>query len=515
MEATTEQQNNKRIAKNTLLLYFRMLITMAVGLYTSRVVLQTLGVEDFGIYNVVGGVVAMFGILNTAMASTTQRYITFSLGKGDKKELKKVFFNCVLTHFLIASIFVLLAEIIGLWLLNNKLVIPADRLSAAFWVFQCSVLSTFIMIISIPYNADIVAHEKMSAFAYISIVEVFLKLAIVWILCISPIDKLCLYAILLAAVQLGIRFIYGIYCRRHFNETHLQFQWDKKLFKEMLSFAGWNLFGGLSNILYTQGLNILLNIFFGPAVNAARGVSVQIQNVVTQFSNSFQMAINPQITKSYANKDLKQMHALVFSSSKFTILLLLILTTPFFVNSEFILSIWLKNVPEWSPIFVQIMLCIVIVDAAANPFMISSAATGNIRFYQVVIGGTMLLIVPSAYVLLRLGCSPYIVFLTHLFYCLLTFVIRLFIVRKMISFKILDYIRKSLLRSILAILLTVGIVGFFKNIPAESTARTVLILGGSLCVAVAACYFAGLSTTERCFVNEKVKKYLGRFLCSK
>ena len=505
MEATAEQRNNKRIAKNTLLLYFRMLITMAVSLYTSRVVLRTLGVEDFGIYNVVGGVVAMFGVLNMAMSSTTQRYITFSLGKGDEKELKKVFFNCVLTHFLIASIFVLLAEMIGLWFLNNKLVIPADRLSAAFWVFQCSVLSTFIMIISVPYNADIVAHEKMSAFAYISIVEVFLKLAIVWILCISPIDRLCLYAILLAAVQLGIRFIYGIYCRRHFNETHLQFQWDVKLFKEMLSFAGWNLFGGLSNILYTQGLNILLNIFFGPAVNAARGVSVQVQNAVFQFSHSFQMAVNPQITKSYAGGNLSQMHLLIFSSSKYTVLLLLLLTTPFFTNAEFILNLWLKNVPEWSEVFVRLMLCITIIDAAANPFMIASAATGRIRFYQFVIGGTMLLIVPSAYIALKFGCSPYVVFVVHLIFCLITFVARLFIVRSMVHFKILEYVKKYFCRYMLVLILVFLMALACNTISERKMVEELLIIVGTSAMSLLFCFFIGLSTTERVFVINKVK----------
>lgn len=504
--------NNKRIAKNTMLLYFRMLITMAVSLYTSRIVLRTLGVEDFGIYNVVGGVVAMFGFLNTAMTSTTQRYITYSLGKGDKSQLKRVFSNCLLTHFLIAVVFLLLVEIVGMWLLNYKLVIPMERASAAQWVFHCSVISTFILIVSIPYNADIVAHEKMSAFAYISIFEVFLKLAAAISLCFVDVDKLFLYAILLMIAQLVVRGVYGIYCHKSFEETHVRLHYDKALFREMLSFTGWNLWGGLSNILYTQGINVLLNLFFGPAVNAARGVSVQIQSAVNQFSSSFQMAINPQITKTYANNDLKQMHTLVFSGSRFTVLLLLVLTTPFFVDAELILSLWLGSIPKWSAVFVRLMLCIVIVDAAANPFMIASAATGRIRLYQLIIGGTMLLIVPSAYIALRLGGAPYLVFAVHLFYCSVTFVIRLFIVRSLISFKILDYIKASLSRIVLVSFVVAPVIVASNLYLGYSLFQTTCILLGSTLFTAVVCFSLGLSKLEKEIVVGKIKKIARRFL---
>ena len=297
--------NNKRIAKNTLLLYFRMLVTMAVSLYTSRVVLNILGVEDFGIYNVVGGIVAMFGFINGSMTSATQRYLTFELGQNNRAQLTKVFSTSLSIHGIISFLIIVLAETVGLWFLWNKMQIPADRMNAAFWVFQCSVAASVIMIMSVPYNAAIIAHERMSAFAYISIIEVSLKLLIVCFLRYFHTDKLILYAVLIVIVQFLIRLCYSWYCNRHFNETKYRWSWDKGLFKEMTGFASWNMFGSLAAITFTQGLNLLLNMFFGPVVNAARGIAVQAQTAIGQFSSNFQTALNPQITKSYATGDME------------------------------------------------------------------------------------------------------------------------------------------------------------------------------------------------------------------
>lgn len=272
--------NNKRIAKNTLLLYVRTLFIMLVTLYTSRVVLNTLGVTDYGVYNVVGGVVAMFGFINGSMSSATQRYITFALGRGDMMWLYTVFSTALQIHFLIAILIVVLGETIGLWFMYTQMQIPADRMDAAFWVLQCSIASTVVMVISVPYNADIIAHERMSAFAYISILEAVLKLVIVYALVISPFDKLLFYAILILTVQVFIRFCYNHYCNKHFKESRYRHVWNKSLFKEMTGFAGWSMFGNLSAVFYGQGLNMLLNVFFGPVVNAARAVAVQVQNAI-------------------------------------------------------------------------------------------------------------------------------------------------------------------------------------------------------------------------------------------
>ena len=271
---SSQSENNKRIAKNTLMLYVRMLFSMVVSLYTSRVVLQTLGVEDYGIFNVVGGIITMFTFINNSMASSTQRYLNYELARGDEQKLRSVFSTALQIHCLIALLIILLGETVGLWFLMEKLVIPESRMTAAMWVYQCSVLTCAVGLISVPYNAVIIAHERMSAFAYISILEVSLKLVIVFLLVISPIDRLITYALLFLAVQLLIRFIYTKYCHKHFEESHLDMKVDKPLLKEMSSFAGWSFFGNLAAILYTQGLNMMLNIFFGPIVNAARGIAV-------------------------------------------------------------------------------------------------------------------------------------------------------------------------------------------------------------------------------------------------
>lgn len=313
--------NNKRIAKNTLMLYIRMLFMMGVSLFTSRVILETLGVEDFGIYSVVGGIITMFAFINGGMVSATQRFITFEIGKGNVEKLKSVFSTSLQIHALISLIIILLGETVGLWFLYEKMVIPEARMDAAMWVYQCSIIACVVNIMSIPYNADIVAHEKMSAFAYISIVEVSLKLIIVYLLLLSPWDKLIVYAILLLLVQFSIRFVYSHYCHKHFEETNYKHQWNKPLLYEMISFAGWSFWGSLSVVLYTQGLNMLLNVFFGPVVNAARGIAVQVQSAVQQFTTNFQMALNPQITKNYAVGDLDQMHSLMFRSARFSFFL--------------------------------------------------------------------------------------------------------------------------------------------------------------------------------------------------
>lgn len=495
--------NNKRIAKNTLFLYFRMMFIILVSLYTSRVILKTLGVEDYGIYNVVGGFVSMFGFLNTAMSATTQRYITYSLGTKNTAQLNKVFSNCVMTHILIALIVLLFAESVGLWFLFNKMIIPESRMTAAFVVFQCSVVSTVVLILSVPYNADIIAHEKMSAFAYISIVEVTLKLLIVFLLKFSGIDKLIFYGILLLIVQCSIRLIYGSYCKRHFEETKFRIIWDFSLFKEMLSFAGWNLWGGVSNIMYTHGVNLLLNLFFGPTVNAARGIAIQVQNAILQFANSFQMAINPQITKSYAQRDYAYMHKLVFRSSKFTFILLFILSLPIFTETEAILKLWLGVVPNWTVVFLRLMLCIVIIDSVANPFMVSVAATGNVKLYQSIIGGTMLLIVPTSYIFLKLGCAPNIVFITHLFFAVLTFILRLFIVKRLIHFSIIEYCKVCIFKIIAIVVPSFFSVWILTKCLNESFESQLFVVVLSVVIGVIFSFICGLTINERQILVQK------------
>lgn len=502
--------DNARLAKNTMFLYFRMIFIMAVTLYTSRVVLRVLGVEDFGIFNVVAGVVAMFGFLNSSMSATTQRFISFSLGRGDDN-LNKVFSTCVLTHALIALGVLVLVESVGLWFLYNKMIIPEVRMDAAFWVFQFSALSTVVTVMSIPFNADIIAHEKMSAFAYISIVEVCLKLLIVFLLDVGNIDKLVLYGFLLLLVQCGIFLTYMGYCLRHFKESRFRFVYEKKLFSEVFSFAGWNLWGYLASILYTQGLNILLNVFFGPVVNAARGLANQVDGAIRLFASNFQMAINPQIVKTYAAKDLESMHKLVFRSSKFSFFLLLALSLPVMIEAPMILRLWLSTVPDWTASFLRLMLVVVIVDSVANPLMTSAAATGRIKLYQSVLGGIQLLIVPGAYVVLRMGGEPNSVFVVHICICLIAFAVRLFIVRGMIGLSIKKYLMEVCVKSgVVTVVATVLPLTLYFSMTNSLLSAIVVVFVSLGSVSVSA-YAIGLTKSERVFVSDKIGQILAKF----
>lgn len=503
-------QDNKRIAKNTLLLYARMLLIMAVSLYTSRVVLNTLGVEDYGIYNVVGGVVAMFGFINSSMASATQRYITFALGKGDGKHLQTIFSTALQIHVLIAVLIVALGETIGLWFLYNKMQIPADRMDAAFWVLQCSVASMVVMIVSVPYNAAIIAHEKMSAFAYISIIEVVLKLAIVYLLVVFSADKLTLYAILLLAVQVFIRFCYSIYCNRHFKETKYHHVWDKDLFKEMTGFAGWNLFGNLSFTLFTQGLNMLLNVFFGPVVNAARAIAVQAQGAVQLFVSNFQMALNPQITKTYAKGEMQEMRNLMYRSARFSFYLLFFLSLPILFETDFILTLWLKLVPENTVTFLRIIICTSLISTVANPLMIANQATGKVRKYQTVCGSILLTILPVSWLLLELGCPAYSVFIVHFFIEAVTQIARMIMLRPLIGIGITDYIRNiysQILLVVGAATLAPAVAYFYisNDILRFFTVSILCVISVTLCS-----YYLGLSGNERVFVKSKTIAFVNK-----
>lgn len=508
-------QNNKRIAKNTLLLYVRMLFTMAVSLYTSRIVLDVLGIEDYGIYNVVGGIVALFSFLNSAMASSTQRYVTFELGRNNNQRLSEVFLTSFNIYMIISVVVIILSETLGLWLLLEKMSIPDDRMNAAIWVYQFSVFAAVISIMSYPYNAVIVAHERMSAFASISIIEVVLKLIIVYLLVLSRIDKLVLYAGLLVCVQLFVRFCYTIYCSKHFPETKLRLFMDKPLFKEMLGFTGWNLWGNVAAILFTHGLNILLNVFFGPVVNTSRGIAVQVQTAIAQFASNFQMAVNPQITKMYASNHLEEMHILICRSCKFSFCLLFILSLPILFETYFILNVWLKMIPDYAVIFVRLMIITMIIDSTAGPLMVGATATGHVKVYQSVIGGILLLILPISYVVLSLGGAPWSVFLVHLSICCIAYIVRLLIVYKLIKLDIRMFINQVFGRSFIIVICSIIIPGLMKLfLPDNIWTSLALIIVCMICAAISS-FYLGLSCHERKIICDRlssVKHEIGMHL---
>lgn len=485
-----------------------MLLTMAVSLFTSRVVLATLGVEDYGIYNVVGGVVAMFSFLTGTMSSSTQRYITFTLGKGNQEKLVTVFSTAIQIHALISIAIVILAETVGLWFLNEKLVIPDTRMSASFWVYQCSILAAIISVMSVPYNASIIAHEKMSAFAYISIIEVLLKLGIVYILIISPWDKLIVYAILILIVQLFIRSIYARYCSRHFEETKYNHSIDKPLLKEMLSFAGWSFWGNFAAVLYGQGVNMLLNIFFGPVVNAARGVSMQVQNAVRNFVTNFQMALNPQITKNYAQNNLDQMHDLMFKSARFSFFLLFFLSLPIFIETNFILNIWLKNVPENSATFTQIMIATSLIYTTANPLVIANQATGKVKVYQAVVGGILLLILPISYITLRLGAPVYSVFIVQFCVEIVAQFARMIMLRKLIDLPVSRYFYNIYFQISIVVAISIILPLIVRTQFTEGWLRFSVVSFSCVLSVITTVFFVGLTKAERNFFTKKVLQIL-------
>ena len=497
-------QHNKRIAKNTMLLYFRMILTMLVTLYTSRVVLQTLGVEDFGIYNVVGGVVVMFSFLNSAMSSATQRFLSFELGKNNIKQFGKVFSMSINIHALIALIIFILAETVGLWFVNTELVIPADRLVAANWVYQSSILAFMITILSVPYNAAIIAHERMGVFAYISILEVSLKLLIVFILQWMAFDKLKLYAVLILGVALVIRLVYGIYCKLKIEGCKYKWITDKGLFKTLFSYAGWNLWGNLAAVGMDQGVNILLNVFFGPVVNAARGIAYQAGSAIRLFVSNFQIAVNPQIVKRYANGEQRSMHSLILSTSKFSYFLLLIMGLPVFIEAKYLLSLWLGEVPEYTVYFLRLVIIIQLIDSLSGPLMTAAQASGKIKLYQIVVGFLLFLNFPISYFCLKSGLSVNSVFYVNILVSIVALLMRLLIISPLINLDIRTFHRDVTKKLIVVTTLSLILPLFFYFNVNNGFLRLIIVVFFSTLSVIASIYYLGLNINERLFMKNRL-----------
>lgn len=503
-------ENNKRIAKNTLLLYCRMLFLMAVSLYTSRVVLNALGVEDFGIYNVVGGIVAMFTVLSGSLSASISRFITYELGKEHQENLNKIFSSAVTIQLGLAVIIILLAETIGLWFLNAKMNIPGARMEAANWVFQFSILTFAINLISIPYNASIIAHEKMSAFAYISILEAIGKLSIAYLIVVSPIDKLIFYAILMCLIALIIRFTYGNYCKRHFSECTYHFIWDKLLLQQMFGFAGWNFIGTASAVLRDQGGNVVINLFCGPTVNAARGIAFQVNNAVTQFVTNFMTALNPQITKSYAAGDKKYMMTLIFQGARLSFYMLLLLSLPILTNTHYILELWLKIVPEHAVLFVQLVIIFAMSESISGPLITAMLATGKIRNYQIIVGGLQMMNLPISYIALRIGFSPEIVIIIAIIISQGCLIARLLMLQNMINISLKEYMKK-VYSNIIIVTIISSIIPF---ILATNNNETFPFFILQSCVAIACTiitiYYVGCNKIEKQFIKNKLHEIIHR-----
>lgn len=449
-----ELSENKKIVKNTLFLYVRMFFTMGISLYTSRVILQVLGIQDYGIYIVVGGVVSLFGFLNGAMASATQRFLSFDIGNDNENQLKKTFNATLNIHFLIALIALILSETLGLWFINNKLNIIENRMFAVNFVYQFSVFTFLLGVIQVPYDALIIAREKMYIYAYMSIIEVILKLVILYLLTLFDYDYLILYAFFLFIVSFIIRMGHKYYCKIHFMETKYEFYYDKSYYKKLLSYSVWNLFGNIAAVVKGQGINVLLNLFFGTILNAAYGITLQLQGAVSLFVNNFQLAVSPQIIKTYAQGNTGRCHALILQSSKFSYYLMLLLISPFVLNIDFILEFWLKTPPDFTKTFVLLALLNLLVDCISGPLMAGLQATGKIKAYQSFVGILLILNLPLSYVFLKYLNVPEYVFYSSIAISIVALFLRLYFVKINLELSILSFFKIV----ILPILIISGIV---------------------------------------------------------
>lgn len=500
------QDSNSRLAKNTIVLYFRMAFQMAVFLYTSRVVVRMLGIQDYGIYDVVAGIVVMLSLLNNSLTTCTLRFITVALGKGEHAYLNDVYSVSISIHVLMALFVLLLGETVGLWYVLTQLVFPPEMLWPVIVCYQCSLAMGMLLIVSMPYNATIIAYEQMTAFAGITIMDVILKLGAASALCLfAEGRRLVPYALLMLCANAITRISYSVYCRRAFPQLRFRFCRDRSIVREMLSFAGWSTFGNASVACNTQGLNLVLNNVGGPAVNAARGVAFQVQMAVTQFVASFQMAINPQITKTYAQDDVHKTRQLVLRSSRLSYMMILLITIPLLLAAPWVLKLWLGIVPDHAASFMRLMLLVSMVDAIANPMMVAAAATGRIRKYHTCIGTILLLTLPIAFVCVKYFAMPVeTVFVVLLVMTILAQCARMVLCKELFGLEIMDFCRQVLLRVLLVSVLSFGpLLLLFRHVADMWTAIGACVLSELWLVAVIVTI--GMQHDERIFVLKKLK----------
>ncbi len=436
-------------------LYFRMFLTMGVGLYTSRLILDALGVVDYGIYGLVGGIVTMFAFLNSAMSSATQRYLSFDIGKNDMERLQKTFNATLNIHFLVAIIILILSETIGLWFVNYKLDIPPDRMNAANWVYQFSIFTFILNVIQVPYNALLIAREHMNIYAYVSILETLLKLFIALYLVQANNDRLILYAILIFSISFIIRMVYKVYCKKKFKESVYKFYFDKNYYKELMSYSGWNLFGNIAVVARSQGSNILLNLFFGPVANASYTLTVMVQGIISTFVSNFQVAVKPQIIKNYSKGNYEASLNLMYKSAKFSFFAMFILTLPFLFNIDFVMNFWLKEIPIYAISFIKLALIYSLIETISNPMVTGAQATGKIKIYQIVVGSFIFLTLPTVWLVFKLTNDPLNMYYVLIGNSIIALIIRIGFLIKMMNLNIYTFIKDVIFKILFVVLLAV------------------------------------------------------------
>ena len=500
------QTVNNRIAKNAAALYLRSTVTLFIGLYTSRVILQALGVEDYGIYNVVGGFVSLFSLISVSLTGSIGRYLAFELGKGDVVKLRKVFSTSILVLIGISVLVVIATETIGLWYLYNKMVIPPGRIEAAFWVFQLSVLTFVLSVINAPYSSSIIAHERMEIYAYLSIFDAVCKLLICYLVMKAPFDRLVFYALLLFSISVISQLIYVWFCKCNFEECHFIMIFDKNLSKGMFSFAGWNFIGSSAAVLRNQGASLLLNAFGGPAVNAANGIANTITGIVSGFISNFTQAFTPQITKRYAAGEYESLMKLLIYGSRFSYYLLFLLSLPVMLNAHFVFKIWLGIVPEYTVPFCRWIFIFLLAESVSRPIITAKNATGRIRNYQIVVGGILLLMLPASYICLKLGASVVVVAVSNAVTAILAILARMYMLRGdfplwssrvFVKKVLLNVVLVSLLASVLPVLIYMNMEEGWIRLLSTS-------LISVICTSISILYI-GCNKTERQIIMVKIK----------
>ncbi len=502
-------ENTKRVAKNTALLYVRTIVMMLISLFTSRIVLEALGVDNYGINNVVGGVVAMFSIISGSLSGSISRFLTYALGEGNKEKLRKVFSMSINIQIFIGLVIILLAESCGIWFINHKLNIPPDRLIAAHWVFQCAIFGFFITLLNVPYNASLIAHERMGVFAYMTILDVVIKLLVAYAIFITPFDKLITFAILNLFAGILMRIIYGIYCIKNFEEC--RYEWttfDKKLAKEMTSFAWWGFFGNTAWMFNTQGVNILINMFFGIAYNAARGVAGQVEGAVMGFVGNFSTALNPQITKSYASDDKDYLFSLICRGTKFSYFLTLFFAIPLWFEAQTVLSIWLVEVPVDAAIFLKLSLACSIITTAGSPLLTAIMANGNIKKYEIVVTIIGCLVFPLTYLAYKLGASILSTYFIYFLIYTIIIGIKVDFSKRLFDFPPHLFLSKVLIPAVTVTILSLILPYGLTAIMPETIVRLFVMIPLTIVSTILCVYFFGLTKGEKNYIIDRIQSKL-------
>lgn len=494
-------QNNKRIAKNTLFLYIRMFIMLAIGLFTSRIILDALGEQDYGIYNIIGGFVVLFSFLNQALTAATQRFLNYNLGKGNLDKVRNIFCMSMNSYIMLSVVFFVVAETFGLWFVNTQLNLPKDRMDAVNWVYQFTIITFIINIIRIPYNASIIAYERMDFFAYISLLEIVLKLVVVYLLFFDGIDRLIVYSLLYTLIPLFMNIAYKVYCSYKFTTTRYRIMWDSEVFHSLFSFSGWSLFGSVANMLAQQGLNILINIFFGVTVNSAVGIANNVASHVMQFVQNFQTAFQPQIIKTYAANQISELLCLIYRSSKFSFFMMYILSLPIILNTQTILGLWLVKVPEYSAVFCQLILGFMLIEAITAPLWMVVQATGKIKRYQIWMASCIFLNFPLTYIVFKCGMPVYTAWVIRIFVNILTFTVRCIYMRKYLEFPVVSFIKKVIIPILSVIVISAPVPILISVVMGSDIASFVIVLIVAIVISGITIYKVGLSFDERSFIK--------------